>query len=119
VDIPLPYRRRIERAQAALAEHRLDAFLDLTAVNVAYLTGFFYNQTERPAGILLPRSGEPILLLPLLDIDQARAESWVSQVETYFEFPGRPHPVVWMGERLRALGFDRATIGLDEGTCDM
>jgi Xaa-Pro dipeptidase len=40
VQAPDPYRGRIERTQARLAERALDALLDLSAVDVAYLTGF-------------------------------------------------------------------------------
>lgn len=109
------YRQRIERVQAGLESQGFDALLDLAAADINYLTGFFYTATERPTAILVPREGEPVLLLPLLDIDQVAAECWVGEVETYFEYPGLEHPIIWMAKLLAGRGFDRATIGIDEG----
>jgi len=109
------YRQRIERVQAGLEAQGFDALLDLAAADINYLTGFFYTATERPTAILVPREGEPVLLLPLLDIDQVAAECWVGEVETYFEYPGLEHPIIWMAKLLAGRGFDRATIGIDEG----
>jgi Xaa-Pro dipeptidase len=109
------YRKRIERVQAGLAERGFDALLDLSAADINYLTGFFYAPTERPTAILVPREGEPVLLLPLLDIDQSAAECWVQDVQTYFEYPGPEHPITWMGKLLAGRGLGRAAVGIDEG----
>lgn len=98
-----PYRSRVVRLQQNLEAHDLDLLLTLRAADVSYLTGFFFAQTERPAGIAVPRKGEPVLLLPLLDIDQAAAECWVEDVRTYPEFPGLHPPIAWMGEQLASI----------------
>jgi len=109
------YRQRIERVQAALEAQGIDALLDLAAADINYLTGFFYTATERPTAVLVPREGEPILLLPLLDVDQVAAECWVKEVESYFEYPGLEHPIAWMAKLLAGRGLGKAVIGVDEG----
>lgn len=109
-----PYRSRVVRLQQSLEAHDLDLLLTLRAADVSYLTGFFFAQTERPAGIAVPRQGEPVLLLPLLDIDQAAAECWVEDVRTYPEFPGLHPPIAWMGEQLASIA-PRGRIGVAGG----
>jgi Xaa-Pro dipeptidase len=109
------YRRRIERVQAGLDAQGFDALLDLAVADIYYLTGFFYAPTERPTAILVPRLGEPVLLLPMLDLDQARHECWVEKIETFFEYPGVEHPITWMGRLLDRLGLGEGSIGIDEG----
>jgi Xaa-Pro dipeptidase len=87
--------------------------VDLAAADVSYLTGFYFAQTERPAAVAVPRDGEPILLLPLLDVDQAAEECWIDDVRTYREYPGTTHPIVWMAGEVAAAGFGRSRIGID------
>lgn len=118
-DATLLYRQRIARVQQALRADGVDALLDLTAADVYYLTGFFYNPTERPAGVLVPQEGDATLLLPLLDIDQAREECWIRGIETYFEYPGVEHPLIGIGRIITRLGYGRGTIAVDEDVLSM
>jgi Xaa-Pro aminopeptidase len=101
------HRRRLAHIQAALANERLDGLLLLDAHNVTYASGFWHIPSERPIGLYIPVSGAPTLFVPLLEQENA-ADSVVSDIRTYFEYPGETHPVVWMRRECGAarLGID-------------
>ena len=104
------YRRKVAEIQAGLVDMELDGLLLLDPDNVCYTTGFFHIATERPLGVYVPADGDPVFLLPLLEAEQAE-EGWVEDIRTYFDFPGRVHPLTWMcGEiPVEKLGIDSAS----------
>ncbi|MGI9625760.1 MAG: M24 family metallopeptidase [Longimicrobiales bacterium] len=85
-------RRRLRvRAQAA----ELDGLLLLADGNITYATGWRFSANERPVGVWIPVDGDPLLLVPLLELENAMATPGV-HVRTYEEFPGEQPPVLWM-----------------------
>lgn len=105
------YHQRLACAQRAIAAAGMDGAVFLEYANVVYLSGFHHASNERPVGMFVPVAGEPTLFVPLLEQEHA-ASAWMGALEVYPEFPGRPHPVVWMAQRsgLRRLGFDAIDI---------
>jgi Xaa-Pro dipeptidase len=101
------YRRKQSHIQAALDETDLEGLLLLDTHNVIYASGFWHIPSERPIGLFVPRAGQPILYVPLLEQENA-ASSTVTDIRTYFEYPGETHPVLWM---VRDCGCRR--IGID------
>ncbi len=89
------YRRRVAAVQAKLPEHQLDGLLLLDAYDVVYASGFVHSVSERPIGLYIPASGAPVLFVPLLEQENAAA-TWISDIRTYFEYPGEQHPAAWM-----------------------
>ncbi len=91
------------RAQAA----GLDGLLVLAPGNLAYATGWMFSVNERPMGLWLPVEGEPVLMVPHLELENAQSVPGV-KVATYPEYPGEVPPVVWMVRetRSRRLGVD-------------
>lgn len=89
------YKSKVTDIQARLSEEALGGLLLLDPDNVCYATGFFHISTERPLGAYIPVAGDPVLFLPLLEVDQAR-EGWVEDIRTYFDYPGEEHPLTWM-----------------------
>jgi Xaa-Pro aminopeptidase len=97
-------RRRLRvRAQA----QELDGLLLLAAGNVTYATGWHFSVNERPVGLWVPVEGEALLLVPLLELENALPVPGV-EVRIYEEFPGNQPPVLWMieqaGARRMAVG---------------
>lgn len=90
------------RAEAA----GLDGLLLLRAPNLAYATGLHLSANERPMGLWLPVAGEPVLMLPALEAENAGGA--VAELRLYEEFPGEVPPVLWMlsGIGRRAVGID-------------
>lgn len=89
------YRRKAARIQAMLDAENLDGVLLLDAYNVVYASGFHHIPSERPIGLFIPRSGNPVLFVPLLEQENAAATG-IPDIRAYFEYPGEEHPVVWM-----------------------
>jgi Xaa-Pro dipeptidase len=81
--------------RAALSERGLDGALLLSPANVFHACGFHFSVNERPVGLYVPADGEPILFVPLLELENAEPVPGVD-LRTYEEFPGLVHPVVWM-----------------------
>lgn len=86
----------------------LDGLLLLHAPNIAYATGLFLSANERPMALWLPVAGEPVLLMPELERENAETAG-IGDLRCYPEFPGRVPPVLWMAAQTgaRRLGVDR------------
>ncbi|OAN79586.1 peptidase M24 [Jannaschia sp. EhC01] len=83
------------RAEAA----GLDGLLLLRAPNLAYATGLFLSANERPMGVWLPVEGDPILMLPGLERENAEGIG-ISDARFYDEFPGEVPAVLWMLDQI-------------------
>jgi len=105
--LKMAYKRKADKIQAALPAHGLDGLLLLDAYNVRYASGFAHIPSERPLGLFIAASGDPVLFVPLLEQEHA-AETWIADTRTYFEYPGEEHPVVWMAREagVKRLGVD-------------
>lgn len=95
------YRARVTAAQHALADRDIDGLLCLDYHDVVYLSGFHHSPNERPVGLYVAPDGVPCLFVPRLEREHAEAV-WDGPLEVYEEYPGDPHPVVWMAERIDA-----------------
>jgi Xaa-Pro dipeptidase len=107
------YRRKIGQVQQKMQERKLNAMLLLDATNIIYTTGYFHLSTERPIAALIPESGEPVLFVPGLEVDQVQLW-WVKDYESYFDFPGPVNRVRWIFERVANRGLAGARIGVEE-----
>jgi Xaa-Pro aminopeptidase len=98
-----------ERLRARATSAELDGLLLLGAGNVTWATGWHFSVNERPVGLWLPVAAEPVLLVPLLELENAAGVPGV-EVRTYEEFPGELPPVLWMLEEASSAA-DPATVG--------
>jgi Xaa-Pro dipeptidase len=107
---PLPlgfFARARDRLRARAETAGLDGLLLLRAPNLAYATGLFLSANERPTGVWLPVSGDPILMLPGLERENAEGTG-LSDLRFYEEFPGDVPAVLWMLEQI-----GRKSVGID------
>lgn len=96
------FRRDVQaRLREAVARQGLDGTLLLAPANVTYACGFHFSVNERPMGLFVPKLGQPILFVPLLELENAEPVEGVD-LRTYEEFPGIEHPVLWMVRQTRA-----------------
>jgi Xaa-Pro dipeptidase len=102
------YRTTMDRTRAKAAAAGLDGLLLLDSNNLTYATGFFHRANERPMAVYIPVDGDPVLLMPHLEKENAEA-NWIRDIRTYPEYPGHVHPVLWM---LRET--DAQHIGIDQ-----
>jgi Xaa-Pro dipeptidase len=97
---------------AALQERGLAGAVLFDTQYVHYYTGFFFIATERPIAFALAADGRGGLLVPRLELEHAQANTAVSEVAHYDEYPGERHPMEALRELLDALGV-RGALGAD------
>lgn len=105
------YRGVLHRIREKTSAAGHEGFLVLDSYNLTYASGFFHRANERPMGVYVPVDGEPIMLVPHLEKENAEA-NWIRDVRTYPEFPGVERPVLWM---LRETGATRIAVDTLEG----
>jgi Xaa-Pro aminopeptidase len=95
--------QRVRRARERMEAERLDALLLLTGPNLAYFAGpvdaLGDRSGSRPMVLLLPRRGEPTLLVQTGPQFLARSRAWVRDIRTYSQLSRLP-----LGCLLQALG---------------
>lgn len=77
------------------SDRGLDGILILSPANVFYACGFHFSVNERPVGLYVPVDGQPILFVPLLELENAEPVEGVT-LGVYEEYPGLVHPILWM-----------------------
>lgn len=92
------HRIRIKTLRARLYRRDLQALLVLEPANIRYLTGFASIAYSRPIGCLVPAAGRVHLVVPRIELAQAR-EMTTAVLQSYPE---------WSTDRERFPGFDRA-----------
>ena len=103
---------RREALAATLDERGLDGCVLFDPHYVLYYTGFSFIPTERPIAFVLGRDGRGGMLVPRLEVEHAQANSAVSEVAHYDEYPGERPPTDALVELLRALDVGRR-VGAD------
>lgn len=106
------FAARREALAARLAERGLAGCVLFDPQYVAYYTGFAYISTERPIAFALAVDGRGGMLVPRLEVEHAQANSAVSEVAHYDEYPGEQRPMEALVELLGALGV-RDRLGAD------
>lgn len=112
------YELRIERVRALMTEEKLDAIVITSEFNHRYLTGFttqFWRSPTRPWYFVLPRRGEPAVVIPSQGVENTIRTSWV---ETVLTFPS-PNPdnegIDVVVDRLRGCKATFGRIGFEIG----
>lgn len=93
------FARARDRLRARAQAAGLDGLLLLRAPNLAYATGLFLSANERPMGVWLPVDGDPILMLPGLERENAEGTD-LRDLRFYEEFPGDTPAVLWMLDQI-------------------
>jgi Xaa-Pro aminopeptidase len=116
-----PMLVNIERLEACMEEHGLDAIVARSGTNVTYLAGIAYPGTlarhldlpDSPRGIFVvwPRKGAPATIVNVIAEQLTRRDSWISRVEVYPEYVEAP--VHRLCQVLTDMGLAEARIGLE------
>src|SRR5436190_23936400 len=106
------YERRLEKARRRLAEEGLDGLLLAPGPDLRFLTGFEVYAGERLVALLLPREGEPLFLVPEMNVAQAAAnQAGVSTVRGWTDAEGYVEP---LGGACRRLGWTEGQLAADD-----
>lgn len=112
------YEGRCRAARARMAEAGFDGLFLTAEANLNYFTGHRHfapwTTFTRPEIFLLPRSGEPVLILQgFLEAD-ARRDSWVRDIRPYTPLTGAPVDLI--RETVEGLGLARGRWGAELGS---
>lgn len=104
-----------QRLEALMESHKLDAVVAMSPENVYYLSKtFIYTQRsirDRLAMVLWPLGQAPSFVVCVLEEAQAKQDSWIEDVRSYFEFESLP--VELLAEVLAERGLTRSRIGVE------
>jgi Xaa-Pro aminopeptidase len=108
------HKRRLEGVRRALVDRKLDALYLTSGVSFFYLTGYSYIATERPAALVIPANGEITFMGPLLEKDHIPLKTrLITDIRTYYDYPGKKHPIDRFVGFLKDLGLAGKRLGTD------
>ena len=111
------FERRCERALALMRAKGLAALFITSEHNLYYLTGHRafcpWDSTTRPTALILPATGQPILISHAVWQGAAQRDALLPEVRGYTELTGIP--IVLLTEALRELNLTHARIGVELG----
>jgi Xaa-Pro aminopeptidase len=110
---------RLQKLQAAVAAHDLDALLVYKPVNSYYASGFTSLDTARPNSYTRPivaviTRDNATLVVPQLDDEPARESSWIPDVRSYLKAPPFESAQQVITEFLQEQGVAKGRIGVEE-----
>jgi Xaa-Pro dipeptidase len=105
------YSERLKRLQERMTD--LDVFIVTSRESIYYLTGAGFEPLERPFFLLVPKSGPPTLITPMLDRDHLGKAHNVepANIKFYWDYPA-PTGRGWRDILLELLN-SRAIIGVE------
>jgi Xaa-Pro aminopeptidase len=111
------HKARMQNVRETLTERHLDALYLTSGVSFFYLTGYSYIATERPAALVIPVDGEVTFMGPLLEIDHIPLKTrLIEAIRTYYDYPGKKHPIDHFAKFLTDMGLAEKSIGIDNMT---
>jgi len=99
---------RLERAQEVAARVGIDSLVITPGADLRYLTGYAALPLERLTCLILPATGEPVLVVPALERPAAAASGIDFEIATWAE---TDDPFDLVG---RLVGPAAATVGVDD-----
>jgi len=101
--------RRIEAAQRLLAERSIDFLFVAPSSDLIYLFGYPAHASERLALLIIPRTGRPQFVVPVLERSRADAQASLVDIRTWEE---TVQPVNLVGDIVRSV--PRPTIAVSD-----
>ncbi len=93
--MPIFSRQEMERRwtnlRRRMAEQGLDVVIATSYAGSYYLSGTPIHSFGRPMATLVPLEGQPAIVESIIEIGHTRAQSWIEDVRTYWDY--NPEPV--------------------------
>lgn len=94
------YSARINQLLQKIQEDGLSGAVLFDNFYILYYTGFAFVPTERPIAFVLSSQGERAMFVPRLESEHAKSHSVIQRVDSYLEYPYKPHPMEMLKEML-------------------
>ncbi|MEI5908018.1 Xaa-Pro peptidase family protein [Bacillus spongiae] len=105
---------RLQVLQQYLTEFQIDAAFINSTENIFYLTNFYIDPHERLAGVLLFSKTEPLMIVPSMEVSQAKAAGWEHEIIGYEDHED-PWSLLQKAVNSRRIS-DAKTISFEKGT---
>src|SRR6476646_10681804 len=105
---------RLGRAAQAIADDGIDALLITPGADLRYLVGYDAKALERLTCLLLPARGEPVLVVPRLELAAAEASGAGAIVKVVTHEETDDAYALSVGLLPDALGADPSTVGVSD-----
>jgi Xaa-Pro dipeptidase len=105
------YQRRLRELRQRMSRQRLDVLLVTTPENTCYLTGYESPGHFRFQGLLVPLSGDPVMIPRQLEDSGVEALSWV-EIRRPYQDDDDPMQVI--AQTLTEFGWQAARIGYEK-----
>ena len=76
---------RMNLARRRLAETGADALFVTPSTNLFYLSGISFHRSERLTAVLIPKDGDPVLVVPAFEETHARSMTPIERIVTWQE----------------------------------
>jgi Xaa-Pro dipeptidase len=105
-------RARMARAQQLMGKHGIDAIFVDAGTTLDYFTGLRWWNSERTMGMLLPRSGDPVYIVPAFERSRTQAQIRIgSDVRTWQE---NESPYAVIADVMRERHAGTGVLGIDD-----
>lgn len=104
------FHARVERTVAELARQQLDALVVTGPENICYLSGFWTPGYHVFQALVVPRRGEPFLVVRNIEIDSVETKS---AYQSNYLIHNLDTALETFAEAMKAEGLDRGRIGLE------
>ena len=117
---PEEYEIRLQRARIFMERDQLDFLLLSQAENIVYLTGYrtiLYQSKFRPFLAIVPREGDPALILPVLEKGDGEKTSPFEDIRTWGNIPqvAGPDPLSVLKDILYEKNLSEGKGGVEMG----
>lgn len=118
------YARRLGRLQKNMARHGCDVLLLTSPENITYVTGYrtwYFSSKFRPVICVVPQTGEPALVLRILEKSTVELTSWLPHVYCWGSASRNlgplqaADPVAATALAVQELAADACTMGIEAG----
>ncbi len=98
------YENRIERLKQVMEKNSVESVYLSSGISFQYFTGFGYLATERPACMVITKSGDITFMGPSVEKEHIASQSdLVTDVKTYLDYPGEEHPASLFAKWIKQL----------------
>ncbi|WP_297829449.1 M24 family metallopeptidase [Thermomonas sp.] len=106
------YRARLAKAQRLMAEQGMDALFVGAGTSLKYFVDLNWWGSERTAGVLLARHGDPVYITP--DFERSRALEQIRFGKDVRTWQENESPFALIADTLRGMGVATGTLGIEE-----
>lgn len=109
------FKSRSQLLLESVRRRKLNGVVLFDSQYILYYTGFAFIPTERPIAWAMNARGRTALFVPRLEVEHAKANALIDQVDHYLEYPLDPHPMQLFKKTLQSLSMKQKVAADTDG----